>query len=673
LTQPQPQALSTAFTHVVDSPKGDRPLQSHLVSLYQSACPTCGETGTAEWLAWDRELDRPFEKQVRCETCGGVQIAPPDEQDFALARSTKARGLAYYYALDRAASMDDPARGRTEELVDCYTPRNLSALMDLSRRVEGLNADEDVMARLVAALLDCFDRGSKLHPYGEDRPRPRTLRIPSRFLEHNVWLCFKESFSDLLRTESHASLDEEKDAAALVRGDASGFTLVASAARGIGSIVPPESATLVFVDPPRPDGVFWALSALWAAWIWDSPEAHAMRPFLGRRRFDWEWHWRALREALRAVGPRLTAQGFLVTSFDTTDDDLMASVCLAASSAGYSLRGWGSTQELGSRMLWQWGDIQHPYPVDVEALRQDITVTAEEAITSSIRRRGEPTRRSLLVAGAQAASAEQGALARGAGLKDDTPVLTMTRAAVTQGFDAAPIAKLPREETGEGEGRWWLTDPAVGVDALSDRVEATVRQLLTDAPASHEDALVNAVYADFPGGLSPDLKLVRACISSYGEYDGERILLRTEDDYDRRQREIDSMVEDLARLGRRLGFDVTLGGAWHAQWLESGEACYVFAISSTAEVAPYLLGERLPETAGRRCLVVPGSRAELISLKMKGDARLVEAVEKGGWQFIKFRYLRRLMDSQELDRFTFKTVLGLDPIAEQESAQIPLL
>jgi hypothetical protein len=641
--------------------------------MYRSACPTCGETGTAEWLAWDRELDRPFEKQVRCETCGGVQIAPPDEQDLALARSTKPRGLAYYYALDRAASLDDPARVRTEELVDCYTPRNLSALMDLSRRVEGLNADEDVMARLVGALLDCFDRGSKLHPHGEDRPRPRTLRIPSRFLEHNVWLCFKESFSDLLHSESCASLDEEADVAALVRGDANGFALVSSAARGIGSIVPPESATLVFVDPPRPDGVFWALSALWAAWIWDSPEAHAMRPFLGRRRFDWEWHWRALREALRAVGPRLTPQGFLVTTFDTTEDELVASVCLAASSAGYSLRGWGSTPELGSRMLWQWDDIQHPHAVDIEALRQDVTVTAESSITTIVRRRGEPTRRSLLVAGAHVASVEQGVLARGAGLEGDTPVLTATRAAVTQGFDAAPIAKPPEEEPGAGEERWWLTDQAIDVDTLSDRVEATVRQLLTDAPAWREDDLVNAVYAGFPGGLSPDLELVRACVTSYGEYDGETTLLRTEDDHDRRQREIETMVEELARLGRRLGFDVTLGGTWHAQWLESGQACYVFAISATAEVATYLLGERLPDTPGRRCLVVPGSRAELISLKMKGDGRLVEAVEKGGWQFIKFRHLRRLMGSQELDRFTFKTVLGLDPIAEQESAQIPLL
>jgi hypothetical protein len=62
----------------------------------------------------------------------------------------------------------------------------------------------------------------------------------------------------------------------------------------------------------------------------------------------------------------------------------------------------------------------------------------------------------------------------------------------------------------------------------------------------------------------------------------------------------------------------------------------------------------------------------LIGLKLQCDPRLAEAVEVDGWQFIKFRHLRRLMAKQDLSSYTFKTVLGLDPIAEQEGVQIPL-
>jgi hypothetical protein len=628
--------------------------------------------GIAEWFAWDRELDYPFEKGVRCRDCAGTQAGPTDKQDVALARSIAPRGLAYYYALDRAAPLDNAARNRTAELVNCYTPRNLSALIDLSRHLEGLKAEDNVKAGLIAVLLDCFDRGTKLYPYGEDRPRPRTLRIPPRYLERNVWLCFEEGFSDLLLDGSFPAVREVGDVGTLVRGEADGYALTACAARDIANIVPPESVALFVVDPPRPDGVFWALSALWAAWLWDSPEAHAMRPFLRRRRFDWGWHWRALREALRAVGPRLTTEGFLVTIFDTQDVDLLASVCLAASSAGYGLRGWGFTPETGNRQVWHWQGTELAHPIDVESLKQAMITEAEWAIASILRDRGEPTRKSLLLTGAHTSLAERGLLACVAALKDDASAMAFIAVAVGQGFDAASITELTTEETRADETLWWLTDAAITVDALADRVEAVVQQLLMEGHVWDEDALINFVYAQFPGALAPDLKLVRVCLESYGEHDGEEIRLRPEDHYERRQLEIDTVRKDLTTLGKRLGFDATAGSAWDVRWLEEGQERYVFAVSSTAGVAPYLLGERMPNTKAQRCLVAPGSRARLINLKLQRDPRLADAVEADKWQFIKFRHLRRLMAKQDLDRYALKTVLGLDPIAEQESAQIPL-
>jgi hypothetical protein len=458
----------------------------------------------------------------------------------------------------------------------------------------------------------------------------------------------------------------------LLRGEADGYALVAGAARDIGNLVPPESISLVFVDPPRPDGVFWALSALWAAWLWDSPEAHAMRPFLRRRRFDWGWHWRALREALKAVGPRLTAEGFLVTIFDAHGIDLLASVCLAASSAGYSLRGWGSSSEVGNRLVWHWEGTKPAQPIDVESLRQDLTIEAERAITNILRNRAEPTRKSLLMTGAHASLAEQGLLPCVAASKEDASAISFTATGVGQGFEAAPIVELGSEEAMVDETSWWLTDAAPAVETLADRVEVAVQRLLMKGRVWSEDDLINAVYARFPGALTPDLKLVRVCIESYGERDEERIRLRPEDDSDRRQLEIDTVRDDLATLGERLGFNTTSGSGWDVRWLEEGQDSYVFAISSTAAVAPYLLRDRMPNTKAQRCLVAPGSRARLINLKLERDPRLVDAVGSDGWQFIKFRHLRRLMAKRDLNRYTFKIVLGLDPIAEQESAQIPL-
>jgi hypothetical protein len=362
----------------------------------------------------------------------------------------------------------------------------------------------------------------------------------------------------------------------------------------------------------------------------------------------------------------------LVTIFDTHDSDLLASVCLAASSAGYHLLGWGSASEIGNRLIWRWQGTKPAQQSDAESLKQDLTIKAGEAITNALRSRGEPTRRSLLLTGAHTSLAEHGLLTCVPVLKDDASAMAFTAAAVSQGFDAAPIAELTTEETRLDETLWWLIDTAITVDTLTDRVEATVQQLLTKDRVWNENDLINAVYARFPGVLAPDLGVVRVCLASYGEYDGETIRLRPEDDYDRRLLEINALREDLAALGERLGFDVTSGGTWDVQWLEDGQEIYVFAITSAAAVAPYLIGERLPSTKAQRCLVAPGSRARLINLKLQRDPRLADAVEAEEWQFIKFRHLRRLMAKHDLDRYAFKTVLGLDPIAEQESAQIPL-
>lgn len=671
LAHVSPESLNPAFTLLADSLKGDRPLQTHLRSLYHSTCPVCDTPGVAEWFAWDRDLDYPFEKGVRCQECAQVQVGPTDKDDMALARSIPPRGLAYYYALDRAAPPDHPARSRAAELVDCYTPRNLSALMDLNRRLEGLKVAREVKMALATVLLDCFDRGSKLYPYGESRMRPRTLRIPVRYLERNVWFSFEEGFSDFASGESPLLAAEADDAASLARGESDGYALVARAARDIRGVVPEASAALVLVDPPRPDGVFWALSALWATWLWDSPEAHAMRPFLRRRRFDWDWHWRALREALKVVGSRLTAEGSLVTLFTTSDVALLESVCLAASGAGYDVCGWGYVPETGYRLTWRWKGTGRAPTMDVNALKQEMVSSARSVTVQALRDRGEPTPESLLHAAAHTALAKKELTASAAALEDNVSAIALAADAVDQGSRDAPVTRLAKADH-QDEVLCWLSDLQGPADTLADRVETHVRRRLTERPAWAENDLVNAVYSRFHGVLAPDLSLVRVSVESYGIRDERDIRLRPEDEPQRRRGEIHEVRKDLITMGEGLGYRAVSGEGWAVRWLEEGRETYVFAVSSTAIVAPYLLDPRVPTQKAQRCLVVPGGRARLIDLKLQRDPRLSSAVEADDWQFIKFRHLRRLMAEKDLDRYAFKTVLGLDPIVEQEGAQIPL-
>jgi hypothetical protein len=684
LSRPGAGALNAAFTRLADSLKGDVPLRRHLASLYRSACPACGAPGIAEWFAWDRDGNYPFEKAVRCPRCEEVQEGATDDEDVTSARGFQSRGLAYYYALDRVAPPDHAGRERAAQLVELYTPRNLSALMDLTMRLKGLEAHEDegTILALTGVLLDCFDAGSSLDAYDEERPRPRTLRAPSRYVERNVWLCFEEGFSRLSADqveEPPLPVQQAADVAALLKGETEGYALVSHAARDVRKTIPAGSATLIFVDPPQPDGVFWALSALWAGWLWDSAPAHALRPFLRRRRFDWDWHCRVLRAALRAAGPLLTPEGHLVTLFSGPDDALLASVCLAACGAGYALEGWGYSPGVGYRLVWRWewqdaGRRAQDAAIDVEALERELTAVAEEALVGALRERGEPTDWGALHGSACVGLVERGLLARAVAITgngDGSNAFTLTADAILRAFEIAPTVEFA-DRGGAEETLFWLADAGPVVEPLADRVSALVWELLAQRPAWELEELVDAVYAHFPGPLTPDLALMLVCVDSYSVQVGETLRLRSEDDPLRRAAELRALRDDLAELGARLGFEVSRRGGWDVRWLGEGREVYVFDVSATVALGRHLLARRTADEGAQRCLVVPGGRAALVGFKLQRDPRLGRAVKVDGWQFIKFRHLRRLLTKEDLDRHALKTVLGLDPIVEQEAAQIPL-
>jgi len=670
---PDPVALNAAFTRLADSPKGQVPLRRHLITLYQSRCPVCKAEGIAEWFAWDREACYPYLKTVRCPCCGGVQEGPTDEADIATARRFEPRGLAYHYALNRVAPVGHPARERAAELVELYTPRNLSALMDVTMRLEGLSLARPTRAVLQGLLLSAFDRGSSLDPCGETRPRPRILRPPARFLERNVWLLLEEGLARLVaRTDdSVAPVARAPGLSALLGDRASAYVLVPSAAREVRRLLAAHSISLILADPPRPDGVFWALCALWAGWLWDSHLAHAMRPFLRRRRFDWEWHQRALQAALVAAGSLLAPGGHLVTIFAEPDDGLMESVCLAGSGAGYDLVGWGASPGEGSRLVWQRTErVEGRWPEEAqateeEALAAELAETAADLARGCLRERGEPTPWMVLHAAIYAGLAVSGR----SSVVARSPVVAFTADAVRQGLEGLGLEQVDKES----DLRWLpALDAGPAVEPLADRVEESVRRTLHSRPAWEVSELILAVYAMLDGPLTPDLPLILLCLDSYGVAEAGVWRLREEDDPARRTRELRSLRKDLTMLGKRLGFQVARGRDWDVRWREGERDVYLFVLSSTAALGRYLLfGPSVLEGA-RPCLIFPGGRAELLAHKLRRDPRLARAAEEKRWQFIKFRHLRRLI-AEGLDRRLFEAVLGLDPIVEREGVQIPLI
>ena len=260
---------------------------------------------------------------------------------------------------------------------------------------------------------------------------------------------------------------------------------------------------------------------------------------------------------------------------------------------------------------------------------------------------------------------------RAATARDGVSAFTLTANAIRRAFEVAPLVQITGWDTTE-ETLWWLVDAGHTAEPLADRVGALVLELLIQKPVWLVEELVNAVYARFSGSLTPDLALVLICIESYSVQEAGALRLRLEDDSLRRAAELGILRDDLVELGTRLGFETSQQGGWDVCWLEKGREAYVFDVSVMVALKRHLLTRRTVDAGAQRCLVVPGGRAALVRFKLQRDPRLARAVQVDGWQFIKFRHLRHLVDKDDLDSHALKTVLGLDPIVEQESVQIPL-
>lgn len=654
--EPTPPDLRAALTRLGDTLKetpGRRPvpLYRHILSFYRSRCPTCGAEGTAEWFAWDREARVPFSKAVRCPRCGPSQEGPTDEEDLVLARRFEPRGLAYHYLLDRAAPLGQPFRERAGELVDLYTPRNLAALMDVLLRLEGMTAERPVRAALQGLLLETMDRATGLDPYGEARPRPRVLRLPGRFLERNVWFLLEEELERRLGRVPPPPVRRASSLQELLSGPTPAYFLLPAAARELPRHLPPGSVSLILADPPRPDGVFWALSALWANWLWDTPVSRALRPLLGRRRFEWDWHQEALQAALAAVAPLLAPDGHLVVLFAEPSEDLVAAVCQAATAAGYELVGWGASPEVGPQLVWRRGKEAAP-PAALDAVPQ----TAAEALRNCLRHRAEPSPRFVLHTAVYAELAQRRLWG---------PFGTVAQA-VREGWDRLDLEVLDEDllwaPSLEGEPG---PEPP-----LADRVEERVWALLAEGSPWETEALMAALYGELNGPLTPDPSLVHLCLRSYGETDGRTWRLREEDAPDRRWEEVEALRKDLEALGRRLRFRVARGRGWDVRWREKGRDVYLFRFSPTAALG-FLRAVR-PTAGARPCLVLPGGRAELLAAKLRRDPRLARRAWEEGWQFVKFRHLRRLI-AEARSRRVFEVLLGLDPAIGPRGVQIQLI
>lgn len=649
--------MHTALARLGTAAKDNTRLEQYLLDLYLTACSRCKTTVSAERFVWDRETMAPVVRTYTCPECGRSGDDSTTAADRENAAGYARRGLQHALALEQLATVGDPDREHAEAALAVYPERAVFALITILTKLDSLGLEPAIRRAAEALLLSTFDATNALWGFPEGRMRPRQLIASPHFVEMNVWRALEAAVDEWVYESPEIEIaawphDGEPRAGRI--------SLFAGPSRELAGTLGPGQVRNLLTVLPRPNQAYWTLSALWAAWLWGRDAAQPIRVALHRRRYDWAWHASALRSALASLVPALSDDARIVGLFPESEPGFVAAAALGFDAAGFELTGQALRAEEGQAVLRWERRVPPAVAVDAAALMPAMTAAAQHVVQS----RGEPTPFPCLHAaawGVLAQSRQLGPLLKA----EEARALTL----LNDRFEKSLADKRTFVHFGAGAeaevGQYWLADPATAGEPLADRVEMTVLDRLRGGAPVEEDELEADVCRALTGMLTPDRRLLLACLKSYGvPEEPEMWRLRPEDYPEARARDHEETARLLLEIGSRLGFSAIQ--EQDILWRDGfGSARYVFRVRSHAA-----FGQALRD-AEEVIHVLPGGRGSLVAEKARRDPRL-RAWLQAGLRLVKFRHIRRLAAETTLAPDNLEERLALDPIDESDP-QLPLL
>ncbi len=646
--------LRLALSELAAARKGDERLETHLQSLYMTQCTKCQQQIPAEAFVWERTSGALVGRIYHC-ACGdgGEYPATPDDQARA-ASLASLDGLHRARLLERVAAPDDPDRLHAQEALDCYLPRAAYALISIINKLDGLSLNPERRRLLLALVLSACDEASSIWPHPDERPRPKSLTLPPRFLEKNVWLALERGV-ELWSGDGQAIpvLNWPE-----LPGEAGGLCLFEGPMRDLAPRLKDLAIAAVVTALPRPNPAFWSLSALWAGWLWGQAAAAPFKSVLRRRRYDWNWHAAALYAALKNISDRLPLNTPLFALIPEIEPAFLSAALLAAAGAGLELTGLAlRTRQDPAQVLWHRRAFAHddtePAEIDPQGILQ--------AMQQALQERGEPLPYLYLHAAALAA------MAADRSLRWRPEALAQMRTPIQAALAGTEFIHLSESQDPES-GLWALAEWDGKTDPLPDRVEiAAVRFLQKNSACTFRD-LESSLNSEFPGLLTPSLGLLQAVLVSYAiETDGHWSL-RAEDSPSSRRLDLEAASQNLATLAARLEYTLQRDDKTPRLlgWSENDQTIHRFHLVASAVVEQLLRQDPTPPV--QDILVLPGERSSLLAYKLERDPGL--RLMAGRWRMLKFRHLQALAGLSGLTRTQFNQEFSNDPIEPSEQMKL---
>ncbi len=645
--------------------RDDSTIEEAIMRLYSFPCPNplCNKSGVfeVESFIWAENAQKPHLAIGRCSKCdlqGEVELTQSIQEALV---KTPSYALTRSQILEKVAGQDLNFRRVIEEVMSFYTPRALVSLNLLLTKIESSKLSPEQENILKALWLTAADQSNQLWAYPIGKNRPKQLLRPPQFQEMNVWKAFIRSVK-LWQTENEEVKCREWPKRLPPGG---GISLFEGRLRELPKL--PEAGLIKAVQSsiPRRNQAWWNLSGLWSGWLWGKEGVKTLKNSLLKQRYDWTWHSHALKKVLSLL-PNLVSQETPILLMTGELDSLyLIAAMLGPNNAGLKLESISLDGEMETlQTCWKLPTITK---ASLNARPPEHSI--QESGAALLNQLGEPSHWLRLFT---YALADQICLGKLNDRPHEGEMLKEIAGDFAKALNDLSIFQRYNPGSSPESGFYWLAKPADNTAGMADRAEEIVLRSLRHNSELSQQEIYTQLYEKLPGLLTPSDELVQNILESYAKAEQREkaifYCLNERETEIKRKEDLSEMQNLLISLAKKLSFEVEQLPE-RLSWLNrDGSVLFSFFPITTAEVSQAIKGNQsLP---GQKFIILPASRSNLISYKLKRDQNL-RMLKGENWHLVKFRQIRNLFTNPNLSRENFLKLIMEDP-PEFLSSQLSL-
>jgi len=676
-------------------------IKEDVESLFLTKCTECGEYTPFHYIVMDNETPQMI--HYRCHICNNLVDKPFDEEDAKRTKDIEEMEIPYWYPTNELIWNSRVNVHQEMKVTDLFSKRNLIALSIILNEIEKINGAE-IKNMMKFTFSSMLPQASKLLVYTEGSGPSWKVRgywIPKKRWEMNVWRFFENSYKKMLRGKKESNklvgnIFKENENAWIYNQSATDL-----------SNIEDSSIDYVFTDPPYGDSVpYLELNYIYSSWLkfdvnFQEEIIISDSPIRKEKQFD-EYN-RLLTRSFREIYRVLKDEKYMTLTFHNTDIKIYNAIIKAVIFAGFDLEKivYQPPATVSAKaQLAPYGSAKGDYYIrlkktnketlglaaysEIDERRYELIIV--EAVKKLIAEHGEPITYSTIVNNYTIIYEEL--KKNGYLFSAPESIEDILKKHINTDFDLIDI----KNNNGKTIGKKWWVKGIQFLDRvpLTERVEAvTVNILNRHIKVSYDDVL-RQVYLIFTNAHTPDTQNVKEVLEEYAEKtpDGQ---WRLKPVIRQRESEHDSLVELLAILGIKIGyevyadipeyrheleFDIPPENIARIQeidviWYRGNEITHEFEVENTTGITEAIVrGSNILDPNTKRYIVLPEERESFFKKKI-AEPMIKEKIEEHNWHFIFYDTLKTFFDKnkskEHLELSEFENIAGKPTQLQQQN------